>query len=192
MDKIVLLYVVLFLFVFLLFPKRKPFRINFTVGNKNVFVSTKDYILTPLLIIIVAMRFTDSVYIFWGIIAIPWTAKLIGLFFLAAGLWLKIWSYKSLGKNWSAKINIYNDHFLVKTGPYKWIRHPVYDSYLLTFIGGFLISGDCLVLIIGVGYFFLNVARAYEEEKLLGDKFKKEYQSYHNKTGMFLPAFLFW
>ena len=187
MDKIVLLYVVLFLFIFLLFPKRKPFRVNFTDGDKNIFIFAKDYILTPLLIVAITMRLVDHSHIFWAIVAVSWEVRLIGLFSLVAGLWLKIWSYKSLGKNWAAKIKIYDDHFLVKTGPYKWVRHPVYNSYLLTFVGGFLVSGDCLVLTIGICYFFLNVARAYDEEKILGDKFKEEYKHYHDKTGMFLP-----
>ena len=190
MEKLVLLYTVLFIFIALLFPKLKTLRMNFAAGDKYIFIFAKDYILSPLLALVVVMRLMDSSYIFWGIISMPRAAKFISLLLLAVGLWLKIWSYKTLGKNWSAKIDIYDDHFLIKTGPNRWIRHPVYNSYLLTFTGSFLFTGDFMILAIGVLYFCFNVARAYEEENFLLGKFQEEFRSYQSRTEMFIPAII--
>ena len=59
----------------------------------------------------------------------------IGLAVLILGLGFSIWARRRLGRNWSGTVTLKEDHELVRTGPYRWVRHPIYSGLLLGFIG---------------------------------------------------------
>lgn len=119
-----------------------------------------------------------------------------------------IFSIRSAGFNNAADILIWTGYFLalisliylrryftvfaeanglVKKGPYKYIRNPIYTGYIISSIGGiikyFSIEAIAIVLI----YFSLFFVRAFEEEKLLEKEFKEEYREYKKSSGRFLP-----
>jgi hypothetical protein len=50
----------------------------------------------------------------------------VGLSLEIAGLGLAIWARRHLGRNWSGEITIKDEHQLIKTGPYRYLRHPIY------------------------------------------------------------------
>ncbi len=52
----------------------------------------------------------------------------IGLTILICALLLAFWARRHLGRNWSGRITIKVDHELVKSGPYRWMRHPIYTA----------------------------------------------------------------
>ena len=54
---------------------------------------------------------------------------------LVAGLGLAVWARNALGANWSPAVNIKHDHELITRGPYSLVRHPIYTSMLLMFLG---------------------------------------------------------
>jgi protein-S-isoprenylcysteine O-methyltransferase Ste14 len=55
---------------------------------------------------------------------------------------MAIWARHYLGANWSATITIRNSHFLVRTGPYSRMRHPMYSGLLLAIAGTALARGE--------------------------------------------------
>lgn len=77
---------------------------------------------------------------------------------------------------------------LVTTGPYRWVRHPFYTSYLLAWTAGCVASGQMLlvvtVLVMMVLYWR---AAALEEHKFDDSPLAHEYAAYRNATGRFLP-----
>src|SRR5579885_488495 len=63
------------------------------------------------------------------------TAAWIGLALVAAGVALAFWARWHLGANWSGSVTLKEGHELIRTGPYRAIRHPIYTAILLAIAG---------------------------------------------------------
>jgi protein-S-isoprenylcysteine O-methyltransferase Ste14 len=109
-----------------------------------------------------------------------------GLVILFVGLLLAIWARLYLGQNWGMPMSLKKDPELVTSGPYHYIRHPIYTGILLAILGSFL-SGNFFWLIIFAisGAYFIY--SALFEEKLMMKQFPKTYPEYKNKTKMLIP-----
>jgi protein-S-isoprenylcysteine O-methyltransferase Ste14 len=66
----------------------------------------------------------------------------IGLTLQICALLLAIWARRHLGRNWSGKITIKEDHELVQSGPYRFVRHPIYTALLGMYAATALVSGE--------------------------------------------------
>ena len=111
-----------------------------------------------------------------------------GLAVEAIGLFLTIWARRHLGRNWSGEITIKVDHQLIRSGPYKLLRHPIYTGLLTMYAGIAIVTGEWLA-IIG----FAMVAFAYWrkirlEEANLKIAFGAEYDAYRRATWALLPG----
>jgi len=96
----------------------------------------------------------------------------------------------NLGKNWSNQIKIYQDHYLVSSGVYHFVRHPLYGSIIWMFFGASLVYLNYLALLSNVLIFIPAMYfRAKQEEKMLMQEFP-EYKEYQKRVGMFFPKFL--
>ena len=113
---------------------------------------------------------------------------LLGCLLVMFGMFLYFRSRKELQSNYSSYPTIFKKHKLVKTGPYKHIRHPSYAGSFISMLGLLLISKSivslvyCLVVCIPFGFYKINL-----EEKLLGKKFGKEFKKYKQTTPMIIP-----
>jgi protein-S-isoprenylcysteine O-methyltransferase Ste14 len=117
-----------------------------------------------------------------------YTYRLIGLLIFIVFSWLQVWSYKTLGKNYSQEVIISKKQELVTDGPFKIIRHPQYISQLLSDIGAGVALASYLVLPIVILILIpLFILRAILEEKLLLKRFSEEYKEYKKKTGFIIP-----
>lgn len=114
--------------------------------------------------------------------------RLVGLIVFIIFSWLQVWSYKTLGNNYSQEVVITKKQQLVTSGPFKIVRHPQYISQLLSDFGAGLALASFLVIpmviFIQIPLFIL---RAQLEEKLLQKRFADEYQDYKKKTGFIIP-----
>lgn len=114
--------------------------------------------------------------------------KTSGIFlFLLGGILLLI-SLLQLNKNLSPFPTPKVDGALIQTGLYKYIRHPIYTSILILFIGYSFYQNSiyklAITLLLGVLFYF----KSKYEEKQLAIKFP-EYLAYKNRTGRFFPKF---
>ena len=100
---------------------------------------------------------------------------------------LLYWVHYSLGIFFSARLVLQNNHQIVRTGPYKWVRHPMYSVGFLYLIGAGLLSGSNWVLIIPTGCFALLVAMRIHDEEAMLERNSPEYKMYKKETGRFLP-----
>ena len=100
---------------------------------------------------------------------------------------LTFWIHHSLGKQYSAKLEIQQNHKLITLGPYSRVRHPMYTTLNLFSISVSLISANFLLILlaISVAIPFFWIARA--EEALLIEQFGDEYLEYMKTTGRFFP-----
>ncbi len=77
---------------------------------------------------------------------------------------------------------------IVTYGPYRWVRHPFYVSFILLLIGGALIARDALTLgALPLGLLVLDWTARTEEKKLLASNLGNEYSAYRARTGRFVP-----
>lgn len=112
----------------------------------------------------------------------PWIAAL-GVALTAAGLALSIWARAYLGTNWSGTVTVKVGHQLVRTGPYRWVRHPIYSGLLLAMIGTALarrqVRGLVAVILLWVGF----AIKSRIEERFMAATFGAEYNEYRQATG---------
>ena len=96
--------------------------------------------------------------------------------------------HKDLGNNWSANLEIKEDHKLITEGIYKKIRHPMYSHLWLWAITQGIILGNWIVLIFGIIFWAIfYFIRVPQEEALMIEEFDNEYKEYMKKTGRLFP-----
>lgn len=77
---------------------------------------------------------------------------------------------------------------IVTYGPYQWVRHPFYVSFILLLIGSALIARDAITLAaLPLGLLSLDWTARTEEKKLLASSLGDEYGAYRQRTGRFVP-----
>lgn len=129
----------------------------------------------------------QHLYLNFSVIPSTLDAVILGLVITIFGLLIAIWARVSLGTNWSGTITFKENHSLVKKGPYKFVRHPIYSGILLMTLGT-VISIGTLAGIIGLVILFISFCiKSKQEEKLMTKHFKKEYINYKKRTKALIP-----
>ena len=130
----------------------------------------------PLLIVILLNIFWPTTLV-WVKFNSPQWLRILGLILAALCVPLFWWIFKSIGKNISETVLIKDEHELVTSGPYNWVRHPLYGTALVLLLSISLVFGDWIILgytLAGVLAFRLLVIPA--EEKQLLNAFGEEYE----------------
>jgi protein-S-isoprenylcysteine O-methyltransferase Ste14 len=104
-------------------------------------------------------------------------------------LCLLYWTLRTLGKNLTDTVVTRQQHTLVTTGPYRWVRHPFYVCAALFTLAVFLVSANAFFLITGGLLLLLLAVRSRVEEANLLNRFGDDYRKYMDRTGRFLPRF---
>jgi protein-S-isoprenylcysteine O-methyltransferase Ste14 len=106
-----------------------------------------------------------------------------------SGLLFAVWARLALGANWSGTVTIKTNHQLIRRGPYRWIRHPIYTGMLAALLATAITQG-LLSGMIGFAFVFLALYRkARREESFLSQEFGDGFVEHQQHTGMFLPRF---
>ena len=106
---------------------------------------------------------------------------------IATACGLLVWTFRCLGKNLTDTVVTRQKHTLVIHGPYRWVRHPFYDSGALLMAAVSLIAANWFLLLTGGLAFVLLVVRTRTEEEKLLARFGEVYRAYMKRTGRFLP-----
>ncbi|MEW9622845.1 methyltransferase family protein [Rhodanobacter geophilus] len=114
----------------------------------------------------------------------------LGLALLLLGLAFACWARVVLGRNWSATVQLKQDHELVVVGPYRWVRHPIYTGMLLGLLGTALVLGEwrgllALALVAAAFWFKLR-----HEEAWMRERFGAAYAAYMRHTKALIPGVL--
>jgi protein-S-isoprenylcysteine O-methyltransferase Ste14 len=111
-----------------------------------------------------------------------------GLFLCIVGAALACWARHLLGENWSATVQLKNDHQLITRGPYRAVRHPIYSGLLLLFSGNAVLVGDWRG-ILAVAIVFLSFWRKLRlEERWLRGHFGEAYRQYEERSRALIPG----
>jgi protein-S-isoprenylcysteine O-methyltransferase Ste14 len=114
-------------------------------------------------------------------------AAVIGVTLTTAGVAFAIWARWHLGANWSAIVSIREQHELIRTGPYRRVRHPIYTGMLLAMAGTALVLGELRGLLAFAITLFAFYWKACKEEAWLTREFGESFEAHAKQTGMFLP-----
>ncbi len=101
--------------------------------------------------------------------------------------WIQIWSYKTLGENYSQDILIFRTHKIVSKGLYRVIRHPQYLSQIIIDLAAAFATLSYILLPLAIAQIPLLLLRARFEEKLLEKHFKQDFTDYKNRTRFIFP-----
>jgi len=126
----------------------------------------------------------------WPVAALPHQHlfAVLGLVVFVAGLILRWYSIIQLGRFFTINVTSAEDHQLIESGPYRWLRHPSYTGALLAFLGFGLSLGNWLALfVIMVPIFFAFAYRMNVEERALRSALGDRYTSYARRTKRLVP-----
>jgi len=97
------------------------------------------------------------------------------------------WVHRTLGSFFSVRLEVRDDHALVRSGPYAYVRHPMYTALLAFFLFAALASANAFIVAWSVGLMCFLYARIAPEERLLCARFGDEYRVYMKESGRLLP-----
>jgi protein-S-isoprenylcysteine O-methyltransferase Ste14 len=109
-----------------------------------------------------------------------------GALLTAIGIGFAIWARVNLGRNWSSRPAMKEHHELVTTGPYAYVRHPIYSGILLSALGTAIISsifGVAMFIVISITF----ALRMNKEEKIMLELFPEQYPEYQKHTKRLMP-----
>ena len=114
----------------------------------------------------------------------------VGLALHLGSFLLAVWARRYLGRNWSGAITVKVDHELVRTGPYRFVRHPIYSAMLGMFVGTALVSGELHALLGVCVIAFAYWRKIRLEEERLRVAFGADYDAYRRQTWVLIPGLL--
>lgn len=124
----------------------------------------------------------------WANLLLPASLRWTGVGTALLGFALLQWSQNTLGKNWSDIPRMIKEQSLITSGPYQFIRHPIYTAFLLILGSTLLISANWFIGLAWIGMTVLEVAsRIGFEENLMLEYFGDQYRTYMKQTGRLLP-----
>lgn len=115
---------------------------------------------------------------------------LIGLLIEAAFLLLAVWARQLLGRNWSGAVAIKVDQALIRSGPYNFVRHPIYSGMLGAYLGIAIISGEIHALLGLILACFAYWRKIRIEEQYLSTVFGSAYVDYQAHVSALIPGVL--
>jgi protein-S-isoprenylcysteine O-methyltransferase Ste14 len=114
----------------------------------------------------------------------------LGAGIVAGGLALAVWARAILGRNWSGTVTLKQDHELIRSGPYRFVRHPIYTGLLLGFLGTAIAQTQWRGLIALLIVFVALWRKLRHEERWLGEMFGADYAKYRSEVAALIPFVL--
>ena len=111
-----------------------------------------------------------------------------GALLLVSGIAVRVWAIQTLGKHFTATVTLTNDHQLVRSGPYRWVRHPSYLGAFMAITGApVFLNAWWAVLIAVISMSIAYYLRIGVEEKMLSAYFGDQYLAYKKQTKRIIP-----
>jgi len=112
----------------------------------------------------------------------------VGFLIIIAGMSIRLIAIKTLNTHFTYAVKILDNHQLITSGIYKYIRHPSYSGQLLIILGsGIAFSNYVSIVIIFIPFFLAVLYRISIEETVLMNYFTDAYLEYRKKTKLLIP-----
>jgi protein-S-isoprenylcysteine O-methyltransferase Ste14 len=125
----------------------------------------------------------------WNQQIIPRAAflQIVGAAICIYGLWFTLWARHTLAGNWSSDVTFKRDHELIRSGPYRFVRHPIYTGLLVMCVGTAIqigqLRGAFSLLLVAIGFWI----KLSQEERLLVRHFPDSYPIYQSEVKALVP-----
>ena len=110
----------------------------------------------------------------------------LGTAAVALGLGIALWARWHLGGNWSGLVTVKEDHVLIRSGPYRLVRHPIYTGLLLAFLGTAIAIGELRGALAVVLAALAFVRKLHIEEARMSERFA-DYARYRAEVPALIP-----
>jgi len=131
-------------------------------------------------------------WITWSLLPISEWIRWLGLIVGVMIMLVVRWVLHTLGCNVSETVLTKLHHQLITTGPYRWVRHPLYTAGIVLFCSIALMQGSWLLLVTtGIAASFIRFIVIPVEERALVARFEDSYEIYRKQTGRLLPRISF-
>lgn len=134
-----------------------------------------------------AIYLINPAWMNWSQMQLPEWLRWVGVTAGFVSVPLLYWLFKSIGKNISQTVGTRKEHQLVTSGPYRWIRHPLYSVGTMMALSIALIASNWFIAAAVVGALVMLLVRLPKEEENLIKRFGSEYEEYMARTGRLLP-----
>jgi protein-S-isoprenylcysteine O-methyltransferase Ste14 len=114
--------------------------------------------------------------------------QILGISLCATGIALAFWARNILGSNWSGIVTLKENHELITSGPYQYVRHPIYSSLLLSILGTLLALDPFFsgIIVFLVAVITLRL-KSLIEEKIMLRTFPDQYPQYMRRVSALIP-----
>ena len=116
------------------------------------------------------------------------TIAYTALLLTVAGCGFAIWARLTLGRNWSGRVTVKDDHELVTRGPYALARHPIYTGLLVAVAGTALAIGQWRGIVAVIVILLAFVLKMAQEEKMMMQTFPAAYPAYRQRVKALIPG----
>lgn len=171
------------------------FSLGFLYGGKTERIS-KQYFEQSVLVFVLAIVVLTTIRLLApGLLivrVIPGTVLtgLTGVTLTTPGLLFATWARIHLGKFWSSMVTIKSGHHLIRTGPYRIVRNPMYAGMLAALVGAAVAVGELLAFVV-VGIIVIGIwLKITAEEEILQEKFGEEYTRFRREVKSLIPYVL--
>jgi protein-S-isoprenylcysteine O-methyltransferase Ste14 len=124
----------------------------------------------------------------WADLPFPTWLRWTGVGIALLGFGLLQWAQNTLGRNWSDTPRMLKEQTLIMTGPYHYVRHPIYTAFILILGSTFFISANWMIGLAWIAMAVLEIAsRIQFEESLMIEYFGDQYREYMKNTARLLP-----
>jgi protein-S-isoprenylcysteine O-methyltransferase Ste14 len=144
------------------------------LGGLILWLSPLVYLLNPL-------------WMAWSKIGLPDWVRWLGVGIGIVCTIMIYWLFSSIGSGITPTSATRKQHRLVTSGPYRWVRHPLYTVGSSMFISFGMMADNWFIAALGVLAFIAMAIRTPKEEANLIEKFGDEYREYIKHTGRYLP-----
>lgn len=129
----------------------------------------------------------NPAWVAWAAVPLPAGLRWCGAPCMALGAALHLWGSHHLGRNLTVTISTRADHALITSGPYSWVRHPLYTGGMVESLGVVFLVANWAVAVSAFAFWVVVAIRTAKEEAVLIETFGEEYCEYRRRVGRFLP-----
>ena len=142
----------------------------------------------PLWLVVIAYAVNPG-WVSWFALPVPAWLRWVAAAVAIATVPMLYWVFHSLGSSVSETVLTKQRQELVTSGPYQWVRHPLYTVGFLLMVCFGLLAANGLILLLSLLALPFFPAVTAKEEAMLIEKFGDRYRDYMGRSGRFLPRF---